>query len=59
MTDLFDHYDILPEPVKQVLESINEDADYADLNEANLKLNEIGYCFEYGLDAIPYNLKKI
>lgn len=57
--DLFEVYDLLPRPVKEVLESIPEDPNYTDLEQALEQLKPLGYTFEYYLDAQPYNLKKI
>jgi len=56
--DLFEVYDLLPRPVKEVLESIPEDPNYTDLEQALEELKPLGYTFEYYLDAQPYNLKK-
>ena len=56
--DLFEVYDLLPGPVKEVLESIPEDPNYTDLEQALEELKPLGYTFEYYLDAQPYNLKK-
>ena len=32
---------------------------YHELHNFQIKFEKIGYTFEYGLDAEPYNLKKI
>lgn len=56
--DLFEVYDLLPGPVRKVLESIPEDPSYTDLEQALEELKPLGYTFEYYLDAQPYNLKK-
>jgi hypothetical protein len=56
-TDLLEQYDTLPESVQKIImEMIHS---YDGIKEANEKLKKIGYSFEYGLDAEPYNLRKI
>jgi len=58
-TDLFENYDLLPEDVKNALCQFNEDNDlYKECESLLFKLQAIGYSFEYGLDGIPYNLKR-
>lgn len=58
--DLFEHYDSLPVELQKLL------LQFSELNntyfECELLLNEckkLGYKFEFGLDAIPFNLEKI
>lgn len=59
-TDLFEDYDNLPKNVKAILDKYSdEDNDYETLAKLKSELNEIGYTFEYGLDAEPYGLKKM
>lgn len=58
--DLFDNYDALPNEVKAVLEKHSEmDNTYENCDKLISDLNEIGYTCDYGLDAIPYELKKL
>jgi hypothetical protein len=55
--DLFEHYETLPDEVRAIIDAMEQS--YESLRDAESKLNEIGYSFEYGLDAEPYNLRKI
>lgn len=55
--DLFEEYDSLPNEVRAIVDTIEQS--YQGLLESKRKLNEIGYSFELGLDAEPYNLIKI
>jgi len=60
--DLFDHVDTLPTEVqciinKYAFEEMDETYENMELFKAELK--EYGYTFDYYLDAIPYNLRKI
>jgi len=58
--DLFENYDELPVNIQDVLSSYqDEDGDYADLEEMQKELKPLGYTFDYGLDAVPFNLRKI
>ena len=58
--DLFEHYDELPEEVQAVLNRYATDDETYENAEALLQeLQPLGYTFEYGLDASPYNLRKI
>jgi hypothetical protein len=55
--DLFEQWETLPNEVKNILEKTEQS--YQGLLLSERKLNEIGYSFEWGLDAEPYNLRKI
>lgn len=62
--DLFDYRDLLPIQLENLINkfedmSNNGEVDYKDCKELQLKLKSFGYTFEYGLDAIPYDLKRI
>ena len=58
--DLFETPDLIPDNVKEILntwdESINS---YTELSRIVDELNKIGYTFDYGLDASPFDLHKI
>jgi len=57
--DLFEQQKPLPTKVREVLEKYGEIQTY-DQCEAMLKdMQKIGYTFEYCLDAVPFNLRKI
>jgi hypothetical protein len=60
--DLFEDYDDIPDNVQKILnkyEDAFEDGNYKDLEKAEKELNKIGYTFEYGLDGVAYDLRKI
>ena len=58
--DLFDHSELIPDVISDIIESYNEDADLYAENERMLKeMNKHGYTFEYGLDGVPYDLRKM
>lgn len=58
--DLFDHYEELPKDIQKIIMSFNEDNDlYQECGKMMFKMNKKGYTFEYGLDGMPYYLRKI
>jgi len=58
--DLFENYKLVPENVSDILDEYDfENLSYEECEELNEKLKKIGYEFSYGLDSIPYNLRKI
>jgi hypothetical protein len=58
--DLFKYPELIPEQVQEILKSQNfEICGYIELKRINNELNKIGYEFNFGLDAEPYNLQKI
>ncbi len=56
--DLFEDYEKLPIEVKVILESF-EDETYDECARLLSELELLGYTFDYYLDAVPYNLRKI
>ena len=59
--DLFENYEAIPDNVKSILAHY-EDLDamtYEELAGLQKNLETIGYTFDYGLDAQPFNLRKI
>ena len=52
MRDLFETYETLPKEVQEII----NDNNCQDLIEA---LERVGYTCDYGLDASPYDLKKL
>lgn len=59
MTYLFTTPEQLPAEVQQILQQYSKsDFTYTECNELLSLLQPHGYSFEYGLDAIPYNLTK-
>lgn len=64
MKDLFETPELLPENVKAILSRYNaleieKGIEYADLINMGKEMAIYGYEFEFYLDCIPYNLKKI
>jgi len=58
--DLFEDIESLPEDVyKNILYHSNYDNTYYKVEELLEKLEKLNYTFDYDLDAIPYNLRKI
>jgi hypothetical protein len=59
--DLFKNVESLPQNVQNVIEKYDEDWEYTYENCANMQdeLEELGYTFDYYLDATPYNLRKM
>jgi len=57
--DMFEHTECLPNDVQAILEDFNEaDDTYEVLTEMHKRLDEVGYEFEFYLDAQPYMLRK-
>jgi len=59
MKDLFEHHEELPLPIQTVINNQGEIENYNDCRELLAKLEVFGYTFEYGLDSVPYNLRKV
>jgi hypothetical protein len=61
MKDYFEYYEEIPEAVQQILETYDEDAPngYAELNRLLEEVQQIGWTFDYGLDAEPFDLHQI
>lgn len=62
MKDLFETPELIPSEVQSILETFNEDDctnDYRDLERLLKLIESLGYTFDYGLDAEPYNLRKL
>ena len=58
--DLFEQYDDLPQNVKDVLNKFEEaDKTYINCQALVDDLEKIGYTCDYGLDASPFDLKKL
>lgn len=59
--DLFDNPDALPEELKALFEKHSdwlEENSYESCAKLLAEVEKLGYTFEYGLDACPYNLHK-
>ena len=61
MIDLFETPELIPSSVTQVLNTFDEDngCTYKELDRLLAELKPLGYSFDYGLDAEPYELQKI
>jgi len=61
MKDLFEFTELIPAEVQNIFTDVNPFDEYTYEECGNmLKACEAkGYTFEYGLDAVPFNLKKI
>lgn len=59
--DLFQHIDRLPKSVQYTIELYNnlETLTYNDCKAFLIDMENQGYTFEYGLDAEPFNLKRM
>jgi hypothetical protein len=58
MKDLFETPELIPQDVQAILETFNEDADpYHELDRVRDGIWELGYTFDYYLDANPYGLR--
>lgn len=60
MRDLFETPELIPQDVQAILETFNEDADpYHELDRVRDGIFELGYTFDYYLDADPYGLRPV
>lgn len=58
--DLFDKHELLPNEIKEILDSFDcETLSYSDCEMMLAQMLKLGYTFEFGLDALPFNLRKI
>lgn len=57
--DLFEHYETLPQEVQDVLLKHGEVVGYKGCAKLIADLKPLGYTCDYGLDACPYDLRKI
>lgn len=61
MKDLFETPELIPEEVKFVLETFNENCGntYSELERILVEIETLGYTFDYCLDAEPFGLRAI
>ena len=58
--DLFEDFDNLPSDVQAIIMKFEDsEQDYNNCQALVEALEEVGYTCEYGLTAVPYNLRKI
>jgi hypothetical protein len=56
--DLFSTPELLPEQIKAILDSFDcETLSYQDCQSMLAQMEKLGYTFEFGLDAVPFNLR--
>lgn len=58
MKNLFEHYEELPQKVQDILLKHMSCEDYNGCEKLVKELESVGYTCDYGLDAIPYDLRK-
>jgi hypothetical protein len=54
--DLFEHYEALPMELQKLLIQFSEN-NYKKCERLLIESEKLGYTFDYGLDAEPYNLR--
>lgn len=60
MKDLFEFPEHQPKELRKILDSWNPDEDdYIQLEDLLKKVEKVGFTFDYYLDGVPYNLRKI
>lgn len=57
--DLFEYYYLLPLEVQMLLNRYSHACTYEELELFLRQINDIGYTFEYYLDAAPFGLRKV
>lgn len=58
--DLFEYYEEQPQEVSEILSRYEiEELDYIECENLLAELEAVGYTFDYGLCAEPFNLRKI
>jgi len=60
-TDLFDTPELIPDNVRAVFERYDngDELSYDEIFKLHTEVEELGYTFDYYLDAVPYDLRKI
>lgn len=58
MTDLLEHPELVPENVKLILDSLEDDT-YAECMRVETELKALGYKIDWYLDAEPHSLQMI
>lgn len=58
--DLFDHFELLPEDIQNIINDFDVNKDhYQEASKMEYKMLKKGYTFEYSLDGMPYHLRKV
>jgi hypothetical protein len=60
-TDLFETPELIPDNVRAILDKYcdNDELTYNQCAKMLAEVQELGYTFDYYLDAVPYDLRKI
>lgn len=61
-TDLLSYPELIPDNVQAIIDKHcpnNDEMDYNALRLMETELNAIGYAIDWGLDAVPYNLRPL
>jgi len=60
-TDLFETPELIPDNVRAVFEKYDngDELSYEEIFKLHTEVEQLGYTFDYYLDAIPYDLRKI
>ena len=59
MIDLFETPEVLPKKLQTVLINAGEISTYNQCATLLRKVRRLGYTFDYYLDGVPYNLRKL
>jgi hypothetical protein len=60
MKDLFETPDLIPENIKSVINTFDESVDsYVELRRLVNEVEELGYTFDFYLNAEPYGLRPV
>ena len=60
MKDYFETPEEIPTEVKTVLDSLDSDGcSYSELDNVLGEIELLGWTFDYGLDAVPYDLRPL
>jgi hypothetical protein len=59
--DLFETPELIPVEVQKVLNTFNDESGnaYRELERIERELQQLGFTFDFGLDADPYDLRPV
>jgi hypothetical protein len=59
--DLFESPELIPVEVQNVLNTFNDESGnaYRELERIERELRQLGFTFDFGLDADPYDLRPV
>ncbi len=59
--DLFERPELIPVEVQKVLNTFNDESGnaYRELERIERELQQLGFTFDFGLDADPYDLRPV